>query len=115
MAAPSPDGRGRRPKSPDGAARLSLDPDGWRAVLQNEPFHLSPAEVGQLTDRQAWEWFIKPGKERAERLKAIREGRADPAEADAPAWEPKSAAETLEYLKRLGVVGVPDAPPGSKP
>lgn len=76
-------------------------------MLCNEPFYLKPEEVGRLTDREAWEWYLKPAVEKARRLRDIRDGYAP---ADAPAYEPQSEAETLAYLRQIGVVGVPDGP-----
>jgi hypothetical protein len=86
---------------------LSLDPDGWRSVLCNEPFFLTPEAVGKLNDREAWEWYVRPAVERAKRLEAARDG-VDP---DATPYEPQTVEEQLQYLRDIGVVGVPDVPP----
>lgn len=68
---------------------------------------MKPEEVGRLTDREAWEWYIKPAYERANREQAIRDGVPP---TTAPAWEPKDEEETLQYLREIGVVGVPETP-----
>ncbi len=87
---------------------MSLDPDGWRAILCNEPFFLTPEAVGRLTDREAWEWYIHPALVRAKKLEAAREGYAT--DDDGEPWQPTTEAETLEYLRKLGVTGVPGKP-----
>lgn len=51
---------------------------------------------------------MKPAVARVRRLEAIREG-VDP---DRQAKEPETVEEQLEYLRRIGVVGVPDTPEG---
>lgn len=81
-------------------------------MLLNEPFWLTPEQVGRLTDREAWEWYLKPGLDRARRMRESREGRGG--WDDQPAREPETRAAVLGYLQRIGVVGVPDKPPPRK-
>ncbi len=49
---------------------------------------------------------MKPGLERARRWEAIRDG-ADP---DVKPYEPQTEEEVLQYLRDIGVQGVPDSP-----
>jgi hypothetical protein len=46
--------------------------DHWRALLGNEPFNVSQEEIGQLTNREIWEWYLKLGLERSKKLNDLQ-------------------------------------------
>lgn len=59
--------------------------------------------IGTLTDREAWEWYLKPALERAQRLQDARN------RADGTIVEPETEEEALALLRQLGVTGVPSS------
>lgn len=77
--------------------------------MNPEISNLRPEEVGQLTDREAWEWYLKPALDRAERMRNIRDGYGDTGTAPP---EPQTVEEQLQWLRDIGVQGVPDTPEG---
>lgn len=65
---------------------------------------MTPEEYGKLTDKEIWLWYVKPEIEKAERMKAAKEGR-EPA---GGAWEPQTEEEVRLALGMLGI-NVPES------
>ena len=60
-------GRGRkrrRGRVPGEAELAGGDPVKLYAALVNEPYLLTPRQIGRLTDRQIWELYVQPAIER---------------------------------------------------
>ena len=59
---------------------------------------MSPEDYGKLTDKEIWFWYVKPGIEKAERMKQAREGKNG-----GKTWEPQTEEEVLLALSMLGL------------
>jgi hypothetical protein len=66
----------------------------------NEPFWLTPDVVETLTDREKWEWYIKPGMERAKRVHEEIHGKT---------FKPETEEESILALAMLGITVPPEA------
>ena len=63
---------------------------------------MTPEEFGKRTDRELWEWYVKPAIERSKRWEAEREGKGG------TAFEPKTEEEILLALSMLGLAPPPN-------
>lgn len=50
-------------------------PAEMRKALLRDPFWVAPSEVDNLTDKQMWEWYVRPALEAAERQDDAEAGR----------------------------------------
>lgn len=42
-------------------------PHVMRSMLLRDPFWVAPSEVAKLTDREMWEWYVRPALDRQRR------------------------------------------------